>query len=378
MSRDSALLKLELLSHGITYSPEFLRSFGTMDSLLEKRRAYGTGDAILFDRGTRVPQEIVLEGGVVCAVNFSSSSPWQLSFDGTTPYVGDSMSSFEVTFPLRPAFYGERISTGERVEQIVTLYGTGTLGIFSVGHCYYFDDARECKFCSLGSARTHESDHAMKVQRDKAKEAVGLAVAREPQRIRHVLLNGGTARNYDKAFLNMVAVLEAALAADGAAHLEGHMISMPPFDFSLFRTLTRSRATLALSLEVWDAELFEEICPGKAEDYGRDRFLAAYDAAVEALGRGNVYAGFVAGLEPTASLIEGMYALAERGAVPAVAVFHPDAGSVYADRPRPTVDELKEVGAHMSKIYAANAFRPLIAGSGRNSLDTEAYQQYLA
>ena len=131
-----------------------------------------------------------------------------------------------------------------------------------------------------------------------------------------------------------------------------------------------------MSLEIWDPKIFAEICPGKNQDYGREHFLQAYDAAVASLGDGNVYAGFVAGLEPAASLIEGMYKMADRGAVPAVAVFHPDVGSKYAGYARPEVDDLLEIGRHMALIYKRNGFRPLIAGSGRNSLDTEAYCQY--
>lgn len=375
MSNDSARLKIDLLSHGIGYDDAFLAAFETQTGLLEKRRAYGTGDGRLFARSRRVPQEIVLEGGVVCAVNFNAASPWRLSFEGSLVVLLNEDKRHVVSLPPRPAFYGLRLASGRRVEEIVTLYGTGTLGIFSLGHCYYFNDSRECKFCSLGPARDHVADHLMKVQQQEAREAVAAALSVKPDHIRHVLLNGGTAREYNKAFSKMAGVLSAALDAPGAEDLEGHMISMPPRDFGLFELVAQVRATLAMSLEVWDPELFSKICPGKDQDYGRRRFLDAYEAAVVRLGHGNVYAGFVAGLEPVTSLIEGMRALANIGVVPAVAVFHPDAGSKFARRTRPKTHDLLEIGREMSALYAQHGFRPLITGSGRNSLDTEAYNQ---
>jgi hypothetical protein len=378
MSRTSSLLKLELLSHGIRYDSSFLSEFGQRFDLLEKRRAYGTSDTILFDKTLRVPQEIILQNNIVCAVNFSASSTWRLEFQEGEAIVTDGVVRHTVDFPKRPAFYGAHLGSGERIEEIVTLYGTSTLGIFSLGHCYYFNDDRECRFCSLGPARNYNSDHRIKVQDEQAREAVAIALSMEPERIQHILLNGGTGRDYDIAFANMASVLAAACDAPGASALERHMISMPPKDFSLFDRLASLDATLAMSLEIWDENLFTQICPGKAQDYGRMRFIQAYEAAVSSLGNGNVYVGFVAGLEPIDSLIEGMYAMAERGVVPAVAVFHPDAGSKFSNHSRPKPENLLEIGHHMARIYKEKNFRPLITNSGRNSLDTEAYYQYLA
>ncbi|MNR46163.1 hypothetical protein D3C85_1650940 [compost metagenome] len=83
--------------------------------------------------------------------------------------------------------------------------------------------------------------------------------------------------------------------------------------------------------------------------------------------------GLVAGMEPLESIIEGIEYFGNMGIVPAVAVFHPDAGSQYSGKTRPSIDFLLTLGQKMSEIYRREGFRPLIEGSGRNSLDTEAY-----
>jgi biotin synthase-related radical SAM superfamily protein len=155
--------------------------------------------------------------------------------------------------------------------------------------------------------------------------------------------------------------------------LDYHLISMPPKDFRLFDRFKKNGNNMSMSIEVFNPILFNEVCPGKSRDYTRELFLSAFEAAVEVLGRGNVYAGFVAGMEPLESIIEGIEFFGEMGVVPAVAVFHPDAGSQYSNRQRPSIDFLKKVGKTMSDIYHREGFQPLIEGSGRNSLDTEAY-----
>ena len=101
--------------------------------------------------------------------------------------------------------------------------------------------------------------------------------------------------------------------------------------------------------------------------------IESYKIAVEVLGKGNVYAGLIAGLEPLESLIEGMEFFADLGVVPAVAVFHRDAGSEMNEHPRPSPEMIWATGEHMSKIYVKHSFTPFIPNSGRNSLDTEAY-----
>jgi biotin synthase-related radical SAM superfamily protein len=206
-----------------------------------------------------------------------------------------------------------------------------------------------------------------------AGEAIAMAIKEEDGRYKRVLLNGGTIPNYDKGYTIHMDLLERVKNTNLQSSLEYHLISMPPKDFRLFDRFKRIGNNMSMSLEVFNPDLFSEICPGKARDYTRERFLAAFEAAVDVLGRGNVYAGFVAGMEPLESIIEGIEYFGDMGVVPAVAAFHPDAGSQYSNQQRPSVDFLMKIGKKMSEIYRKEGFQPLIEGSGRNSLDTEAY-----
>jgi hypothetical protein len=282
--------------------------------------------------------------------------------------------SHPIRFPSMPLAYGTRLSNGARLETIATVYGDRTLGFFNPGHCYYFNDERECKFCSLGPARKSISDHAMKLVHSLASEATMIAIRAEPKRIKRVLLNGGNVRNYDKGFrahVDMLNALSNALGELGRQDIDRHLISMPPVDFDLFFELAKTVDTLAMSLEIADPDLFSRVCPGKAQDYGRARFMESYRVAVDALGFGNVYVGLVLGLEPYGRVIDLLTQFAEMGVVPALAVFHPGRGSKFEYHPRPMAEDIMRVAEAVSHIFSKYSFRPFIKGSGRNSIDSE-------
>ncbi|EJM22410.1 biotin synthase-related enzyme [Pseudomonas sp. GM21] len=373
MLAETVSLKLELLCNGVSFSGEFLEYFQLRTDHIEKRRAYGTGDSIILNHGTRTPQEIILGGQIIAAANYNPDSNYCISLEKQIPVLKIGNRTVKITFPQRPKSYGMHLSNSELFEKHVTVYGNSTLGIFSPGHCYYFNNGDECKFCSLGPAREILSDHKMRIKGDIAGEAVATAIKEEKGRYKRVLLNGGTIPNYDKGYSIHIDLLERVKETNLHNTLEYHLISMPPKDFRLFDRFKKNGNNMSMSIEVFDPALFKEVCPGKARDYTRERFLAAFEAAVEVLGRGNVYAGFVAGMEPLESIIEGIEFFGDMGVVPAVAAFHPDVGSQYSNRQRPSIDFLIKVGKKMSEIYHREGFQPLIEGSGRNSLDTEAY-----
>jgi len=373
MLSETVRLKLELLCNGVNFSEEFLEDFQSRTEHIEKRRAYGTGDSIILNSITRTPQEIILGGQIICAANYNPDSNYRISLEEQIPVLKLGDNTIKITFPKRPKSYGMHLSNSELFEKHITVYGNSTLGIFSPGHCYYFNTGSECKFCSLGSARESLSDHKMRIKGDIAGEAVATAIKEEHGRYKRVLLNGGTIPNYDKGYSIHLDLLERVKEYNLQSTLDYHLISMPPKDFRLFDRFKKNGNNMSMSIEVFNPTLFKEVCPGKSRDYTRELFLSAFEAAVEVLGRGNVYAGFVAGMEPLESIIEGIEFFGEMGVVPAVAVFHPDAGSQYSNRQRPSIDFLKKVGKTMSDIYHREGFQPLIEGSGRNSLDTEAY-----
>ncbi|MFJ2539923.1 radical SAM protein [Pseudomonas sp. NPDC087614] len=197
---ETVSLKLKLLSNGINFSKEFLDYFQHQTNHIEKRRAYGTGDSVILESSIHTPQEIMLDGQIITTANYNPNSVYKIVLAQGHPALKYGSKTIKITFPSRPISYGKQLSNGELFETHLTVYGNSTLGIFSPGHCYYFNNGRECKFCSLGAARENLSDHKMRIKGDLAGEAVEIATKVENGRYKRVLFNGGTIPNYDKGY----------------------------------------------------------------------------------------------------------------------------------------------------------------------------------
>ncbi|MBC1604423.1 biotin synthase [Listeria rocourtiae] len=368
-------IKVEILAHGVNYSDDFISQYNKDEKTLKKRRAYGNSDELIHSDKFKVPQEIILPGNIVVATNLRSSSQWNLAYKDNEYVVHNGEIMVSIDFPVQPKFYDYFDSDQIKLDKLITLYGGSTLGVFSPGTCYFWGKKLECKFCSLQPTRAGLSDHKLFIAPEKVVEATKLALTDDSNDIKHFLLNGGTISDYDKGFKKHLEILEAVNDARILNDLPIHLISMPPKDFTLFKRLAKINATIAMDIEVFDPELFDDICPGKSKDYGRDNFIDALTEAVSYMGRGNVYCGFVGGLEPIESFIKGLYFMAEKGVVPAVNIFHNDPESQFKDHPRPSIEYINEVGKHMAIIYKKFDYVPFLEGSGRNAVDTEAYRQ---
>ncbi|MBS9432542.1 hypothetical protein C6H65_05180 [Photorhabdus luminescens] len=365
-------LKIRVLCSGLKYDKNVICEYSKRN-FIPKRRAYGTGDSSKLETTHSVPQEVILEDGTIIACNYNENSDYDLIYKNGNFYIKADNNFFKVIFPIKPDIYGIELSDGSRVEEYVTVYGDTTLGFFSPGHCYYFNDGRQCKFCSLGEARNSLSDHKKSIRPSKVIEVMNIIEANNINRYKRVLINGGTTRNYDIGFEMHKQLLISLKPFCEKNNLNSHLISMPPRNLNKIKGISEFVDSWAISLEIFNAKLFDQICPGKSQDYGRNNLLEAYLAAVSELGEGNVYVGFVAGLEPLNDLVQGMEFFSKNGIVPAIAVFHPDHGSEYQNHPRPVFEDIYKTYAEMHKLYQKYGFKPFIIGSGRNSLDTEAY-----
>ncbi|WP_238591483.1 MULTISPECIES: hypothetical protein [Photorhabdus] len=192
-------LKIRVLCSGLKYDKNVIYEYSKRN-FIPKRRAYGTSDSSKLETTHSVPQEVILEDGTIIACNYNEDSDYDLIYKNGDFYIKAENILFKVIFPIKPDIYGIELSDGSRVEEYVTVYGDTTLGFFSPGHCYYFNDGRQCKFCSLGEARNSLSDHKKSIRPSKVIEVMNIIEANNINRYKRVLINGGTTRNYDIGF----------------------------------------------------------------------------------------------------------------------------------------------------------------------------------
>jgi len=122
---------------------------------------------------------------------------------------------------------------------------------------------------------------------------------------------------------------------------------------------------VSFCFEIFDRELFQEICPGKHAEYGLDHYLEAvrYCATLGAKGPRHepwvTNGEIIAGLEPPESSIRAIDWITSVGAIPTVCVFRPLVGTDMADADPPKTEEMVPV---FRRLYEACMERGLPIG----------------
>jgi hypothetical protein len=367
-----AHIKLHLLCEGIAFDREAVAEVGTRFS--DRRTVYNNADQPLRDLNT-IPPELLLPHEVVVGVRYRPASPWRVVAlaDGGFEIQRNGEPICPVKIPRRPRYYGVPIREGLAADQIVTQYSVFALGIFMRRTCHYWDVRLPCKFCSIEPTRRTFKGALDRLPLPAVVDAVRTALRLEPT-IHYLEWCGGNDEDLDAGFMEVIDAIRA-VQPFRPKELRQHLLLMPPFDHRLLVHLPLVEEP-TFSLEVWDPDLFQEVCPGKNSLYGRDRFLGALAEGVRVLGRGQLSCNFVAGLEPVDSLISGCETLARMGVVPTAAVFHPDRGTAYAKKSPPSVEEMLKLVAALRTLYRREGYRPWLVGSRRASVDGEIYQGY--
>jgi len=376
-NKELTMIKLQLLANGISFDSNFLKNYNN-SVYIEKRWAYGNGDEEVF--ACKIPPEIKLKD-IVVAVHYRKDSKWVLTYSGDK-YSLNYNDSFvtDVTFPLRPKFYDEKLKDGTDCRSVGTLYGGGALGIFSPGSCYNFKQGVPCKLSSLEPTRSKLGDHVKDISPELAAELVEVALTKDSNLIGQIMLNGGNYPSNDYGFLkqvNTAKLIREKMSGLGLKdNIEVHLISMPPDDLSLLDELSDLDVQVSMNIEVYSPEIFEDIAPGKHKFYGRNKIIKGLEKAVDILGKGNVFTVFLGGLEPMQSLENGLYFMAQKGINPVINVFHPDPKSGLGQHPCASIESMEKMGEILQEVYKKFNFRSLFQGFGRNSLDNEAYLGY--
>ena len=376
--QNSAHIKAGLLAEGLRLSEAFLEVY--QEPFLVKRRAYGNSDAeIYLDRD--IPQELFIGEDIVCGVHARPQSNWCLDVcrgNFVITHAGNTV--VDVNFPQTPAFYKSRLSSGRLGNQIGTLYGGRSLGIFVYGSCALVDANAACRYCSIAPNRSRQTEFVEVVKPREVYELVKAALESDPTLFSQVMINGGNFKDRNRGFRYYTSVCEAARRAindcQKSTQVELHLIIFPPASVSLVDALAEFDVCVAMNTEVFDRNLFAEYCPGKMDLGGHDVIFSTLDRAVKVLGPGRVFSIFVGGLESLESLRRGIDHAFCRGVIPIINVFHADPGTPLASRPSPDAGFIIDCGRALQTAYSLNHFsRPFYERCGRNALDTEAYLQ---
>lgn len=259
-------------------------------------------------------------------------------------------------------YFQRRFDDGTPYTQVLT--DTGAMSAFR--HCQHWGRDEECMYCDINeTARVKKelgeiTQIAPKDPRQVAEAAFHLFQMEDWLRqvesfvrpVHSLHITGGTILNR----LHGMSEPEFYLRyVDAVREKLGHRIDIDfqthPWSLEQERDARRRGVTTRVSnFEVWDARLFEILCPGKARIIGRDRWISRVLDQVEVYGIGHVSPGFVAGVEmaqpwgfksveeAVASTTQGLEFFMSHGVVPRPISWCVEALSALAGQEPPPVD----------------------------------------
>jgi hypothetical protein len=115
------------------------------------------------------------------------------------------------------------------------------------------------------------------------------------------------------------------------------------------RTYAMGVDAISFNLEIFDPELLNRHCIGRARYIGRERYLEALARAAEVFPSGTVWSDLVVGIEPVESTIEGIDTLTAMGVLPIVGMRRP----VTADAATVGPADVAPVLAHLHRAVRA-------------------------
>jgi hypothetical protein len=357
LERNSALLKLDLYCRGLRVDPSCLVEEDGGRRVLRTRAGLGSG------------LELILPGGlwtnVPVAEPFAHESPYLLRRRaGGYLLERDGRPVAPVRLSPRPAWYDAATSTGKPMTRIGTLQGT-YLGIYQAKVCEYWTARPKinCKFCSVG-LNLGVDDEAGDKSIDEVLEVV--RAARDGSGITYVDFNTG--HYAGDTYLDLLEPYIVRIKRE-LGLLVG--VQTPPHrDISRYDRLREMGVNrVSFCFEVFDRQVFRELCPGKDAEYGLDHYLEAVRYCAALAGRGPRHEPWVtngeiiAGLEPPASSIAAIDWIVSVGAIPTVCVFRPLTGTGLEHWPPPRTEDLVPVFRH---LYEASMERGLPIGCAPN------------
>ncbi len=339
-SDSPAHLKLGLAIHGLRLSDEVEAS--TLEGRPVAARDHGSREL-----------ELILPGDVLArcpvATEAAKRSPYLLDVinDRFVVRSGDA-EPVAVELVAAPLFYGEKTNSGTPMWQIGTVHA-GYISIDPASTCGFAMQGLACKFCTLANDEP-APDTAGAVAAPAELRAVDeitevIRAAFEEGAAEFVYFNTGYFDADDGGFSFIEPYIDAVKREfDTIVALEIH----PPADNKwIDRTYAAGVDALSYAVEIHDPDILAEICQGRANLIGRDRYYEALAYAAKIFPSGTVWSDLIVGLEPAESTRAGIDKLTAMGVLPILSLFRPLDETELSQYPLPRPEDVAPLYAHL-------------------------------
>jgi hypothetical protein len=286
---------------------------------------------------TKLPQSFRDPAGYCFPVMYDSESHFAIRGDGGKYYLTDNDSElFEITFQRRPKYYNKKTSDGLEMYKVAQYVGRSKITVTYSNECSLQDKGLDCLFCNLNATKKAYAD--LEGLGMKSPVQIGETVrAAYDEGYRMFTVTGGfiPERREVEYYID---VADSVRQATGLDDFKGSACIGAPLDLDVIDKYKEAGFnTISTNLEIWDANMFKTICPGKDQICGgRENWLRVIDREIEVFGRGKVRSYFVSGIEPKATLLEGLQYLIEKGVVAIPLQWNPNPGSALEGHRAPT------------------------------------------
>lgn len=322
-----ALFKEDLLRRGVAFSSAALARAARF-----KPKAYFifSFDMVPLEElpqgeHLRAPEEIALVGGpdglrrTIVSVRLNPASPYRVELEEETLRLrcGGELVADVLLAPY-PEFYRAPLAGGKTMSEVAPTIEWGYLIYLTIfRQCQYFGAEEECRFCDINenfrqqvrAGRPYQSvkqlEHVLEalevlVEHEERGDGQGNGAGTLPLLRTHAYtLTGGsiTGKLRGESEVDFYCRYAAAIESRFPGRWLSKVVvqAHEPDDVRRFRDA--GVRIYHPNYEVWDARLFERLCPGKARLIGRDAWIRRILAARDVFGAANVIPNFVAGVE---------------------------------------------------------------------------------
>jgi Radical SAM superfamily len=322
------LLEIDLGVQGISVDPAELGSFGVGSEITEQRH-------LLFDMNKKhqdsfaLPEAFYLPHGLFTRFRWDADSRYRLrAVDGKPVIFRDQAPVAPIEFYKRDErVHSGNTSDGTPFDRIASFDPEGSVHVFFSNECDLKGTGQDCKFCNINS--TADAYRAKNIFLKTPRQVAEVyAAAYHAGYGNHIRLTGGfiPERREVDYYLD---VAEEIKERTGLEQIHGLAVIGAPQDLTVIEKYKEAGwSNLSINIEIWNRDIFNVICPGKAKRSGGwEHWVKALEYAVQVFGKGNVRSNIVAGLEPKASTLEGLEYLASIGVICYAGAWCPNPGS---------------------------------------------------
>jgi hypothetical protein len=317
---------------------------------------------------------LILHGNIIVHMtDVGAQSPFHLKIgpngNANLSYEGTPVT--EISFPPKTDFYRQCTSTGRPFLGMAVLQGLDVLSFPYLWSCVYASGGQSCQFCHCGGfsellARSGNPEPSFPTVQDVA-DVVAYAL-KTKKLARYIQITGGSLAKPEAECYIVEKMLHAINSISGFKDIprEVTVFTSPPADPSSVDRLFEAGADrVSCAAEIWDEDLAERICPGKAKHGSRKQLLKTLEHIADKYGPNKACSGFVVGLEPLESFLAGAEFLASRGIVPIVSIWMPHGRPVLGMSKAPGLDYYRGVCDGIAEIFRKYNIQPP-GGTGFN------------